>query len=821
VDRKRLFNIILAFLVLAVSFGTYFNILSNGLVYDDKSLILENPWIKDIRYIPEVFFTNIWAFKFGVGGMVNYYRPVVHLIYMADYHLFGLEPWGYHLSKLLLHVGSTLMVFLIASTIIKRHMNGGSDTETPQFYIPFAAALLFATHPVHTECVTIATAEVSFAFFFLLSFYLYLSSDGVWGMGLIASALFFFLAILCKETALVLPVLLFAYDHTFKRDITLNLSKRTIYLLVKRYFPYLVAAGLYFALRTYALWGIPTFKAHAELGAWGYIINVFPLFAQHLGKLMVPVNLNAAYVLHPVTSVLEWKALLSIAVTLGFIAAVYVARNMNRVVFFGLLWIAVPLLPALYIPALGDHTFAERYLYLPSVGFVIIVATALCAVASFARPGRWAVSFMLSAVFIIVTLYSAGTITRIPVWKDDLSLWSDTVSKSPDDAIPHNNLGLAYYKMGRTDEAIEEFKKAIGMNPDYAKAHNNLGLAYTDKSLIDEAIEEYKFALRLKPDLPEAHNNLGIAYLDLGRTDEGIEEYKEALRLNPYYVVSHNNLGLAYYDLGRMDGAIEEYKKAISLNPDYALAHNNLGLAYYDLGRMDGAIEEYKKAISLNPDYALAHNNLGLAYYDLGRMDEAIEEYKKAISLNLGHIAHNNLGFTYMERERLDLAEKHLKKALELNSSYEKSYFNLGLLYAKEKKWEKAIVHFKKAISLEPDHADTHARLGAVLMRTGQLDEAEIALNNTLLLKPDYMEARFYLGIVHGRKGQLDKAIEQFSHVIELNPRHPRAHYNLGLAYERKGLLKEAEGHYKKALEIKPDHIAAREQLKGIQKEDR
>jgi tetratricopeptide (TPR) repeat protein len=518
-EKKKLFNAVLAALVVAVSFGVHINVLFNGLVYDEVGLVLKNPLIRDLSNIPEVFSGDIWKFTGYVGG--SYYRPVVHLIYMADYHIFGLNPWGYHLSKLLLHAGSTLLVFLIASTIIKRHMNGGSDTEAPQFYIPFAAALLFAIHPVHTECVTIATAEVSFALFFLLSFYLYLSSDGVWGVGLIASTLFFFLAMLCKETALTLPALIFAYDYTFKKAPTLNedLSPGTIYTLVRRYFPYLVAAGLYFALRTYALWGIPTVKTHPELGAWGYLINVFPLFAQHLGKLIVPVNLNAAYVLHPVTTVLEWKTLLSTAVVLGFIAAVYVARNMNRVVFFGLLWIAVPLLPALYIPALGEHVFAERYLYLPSVGFVIIAATALCAVASFARPGGRAVSFMLSAVFIIGALYSAGTIIRIPVWKDNLTLWLDTVKKSPDSHIVHLNLGLAYKEAGKLDEAALEYKKALEIKPDYGAAHNNLGIIHDLQGRLDEAAGEYRKALELNPSLVIAHNNLGVIYFKQGRLD--------------------------------------------------------------------------------------------------------------------------------------------------------------------------------------------------------------------------------------------------------------------------------------------------------------
>jgi hypothetical protein len=239
-------------------------------------------------------------------------------------------------------------------------------------------------------------AETSFAFFFLLSFYLYVRADDA-GRGVpVASLAFFFLAALSKETALTLPVVMLAYDYSFKRNQFSPLSSDTVYRLLKKYL------------------------AHPELGVWGYFINVFPLFAGYLGKLVLPANLNAAYVFHPISSVLEWKALLSIAVTLGFIAAVYIARDRNRVVFFGLLWLAVPLLPALYIPALGEHVFAERYLYLPSVGFVIIVSVLISGIVGLDFLRRYSVPLMISAVVAITALYSAGTIKRIPVWKDEI-----------------------------------------------------------------------------------------------------------------------------------------------------------------------------------------------------------------------------------------------------------------------------------------------------------------------------------------------------------------------------------------------------------------
>jgi Flp pilus assembly protein TadD len=555
-----------------------------------------------------------------------------HILYMIDYNIFGLRPWGFHLTKILLHMGSSLLVFLTVFTIISRY--GGEATKTYKQYAPFVAALLFATHPVNTESVTYGTTEVLFAFFYLLSFYFYVKAD-VAGRGVpVISVVFFFLSALSKETALTLPVLLFAYDYSFKRDLILHPKPGTIYRLLKRYLPYLVLAGIYLILRTYAIGGFFPAKSQVYLSVYEYLINVLLLFAWYLGKLILPINLNAAYVFHPIYSLLEWKGITAVAVTLCFIAALYLVRDRNRVVFFSLLLVIIPLLPVFYLLAVGNYTIAERFLYLPSAGFVIIVSLALCSIARLDASSRIAMPLMLSIVLAITALYCAGIIKRSPVWKNNLTLWSDTVNKSPDDYEAHNNLGLAYYGLGRLDEAIGEYKKALRLQPNHANAHNNLGLAYDSLGRTDEAIEELMLALRITPDIPEAHNNLGNFYYKKGRMDEATDEYKEAIRLRPDYPEAHNNLGLAYDNLGRTDEALEEFKEAISLRPDFAEAHNSLGTVYAMQQRMDEAIKEFREALRLNPGLADARFNLARAYKEKGLKTDAIRELEEYLRVN-------------------------------------------------------------------------------------------------------------------------------------------------------------------------------------------
>ncbi|MBI5598109.1 MAG: tetratricopeptide repeat protein [Deltaproteobacteria bacterium] len=616
-------------ILLILSFGVYLNSVSGAFVFDDNYQVLGNPWIKDVSRIPEIFTSDVWAFK-GVG-VGNYYRPLMHLFYMLSYHVFGLKPWGFHLVNMLFHAGVSVLVFLVALRLFK----DGEGVEPGGSLIPaFVAAVFFAVHPIHTEAVAwiAGLPEVSFTFFYLLSFYLYTRAGGTgqWGFGL--SLVFFFMAALSKETALTLPLLIFAYDYS-------SGEKASLRSRLKRYIPYLLVAGVYFVLRTYAIKGFAPLKSHSDLSGYEYFINIFPLFVRYLGKLVLPVNMNALYVFHPVSSILEWKGMFALIFTLAFAAFAYYMRKRSRLIFLSLLWIALPLLPVLYIPALGKNAFADRYLYLPSAGFTMLLSMGLCRLAASRRK-----AFLLVPVVAVTGLYSAGTIKRNPVWKDGLALWGDVVRKSPDAYEAHENLGAAYHNLGLADEAVKEYLKALELNPYHALAHYDIGVVYGEHGLVDKAIEEYRISLRLNPYAANAHNNLGSAYYEKGLMDEAVKEYLKALELNPYHALAHYNIGVVYGEHGLVDKAIEEYRISSKLDPDYANAHNNLGRAYYEKGLVDEAVKEYRTALMLNPVHATAHNDLGRIYYEQGRTDEAVGEFKKEIEINPGNeFAHKAL----------------------------------------------------------------------------------------------------------------------------------------------------------------------------------
>ncbi|MFI5295249.1 MAG: tetratricopeptide repeat protein [Thermodesulfovibrionales bacterium] len=608
-------------ILLLISFVVYFNALFGDFVYDDISQIVNNPWITNIRNIPTIFSKSVWSFE--ELGTSNYYRPMMHIVYMLNYHLFGLKPWGFHLVNILFHFGASVLVFLVVRRLLTEHRDSMCSVYLSP---PFIAAMLFASHPIHTEAVTwiAGLPDVAFSFFYLLSFYLYiLFREGV-KRGYLLSILSFSVATLFKEPALTLPIMLIAYDYLLKK------SDETILAVIKRYMPYVAISGVYLLVRYSALRGFAPLESYSYLSTYQFIINVFPLFREYLTSMLWPFDLNLWHTFHPISSLFEAKGMISIVVAVLFFIGAVAAYRKDRVIFFSLLLVGVPLLPVFYIKAIGGKPFAERYLYLPSVGFVFLLAIFL----SWAGEKLPRAVRSITIVFIVIgALYAGETIIRNNVWQDNFNLWSDTVKKSPDSEMAHHNLGLAYRSQGQLDKAIEEYLTALRLNPKNARVHNNIGAAYASQGQLDRAIAEYQIALRLKPGDAKAHNNLGAAYRSQGQLDRAIAEYSTALRLSPDYTDAHNNLGLAYRSQGQLDKAIAEYLTALRLKPDFVEAHNNLGVAYASQGQLDRAIAEFQTTLRLKPDLVEAHNNLGRAYASQGQLDRAIAEYQTALRL--------------------------------------------------------------------------------------------------------------------------------------------------------------------------------------------
>jgi hypothetical protein len=264
---------IMLVIIVVFAFGVYFNALYNGFVYDDELQVLENPWIKDVRHLPDIFSKSVWSFYYV--NAANYYRPLMHVIYMLNYYVFGLTPWGFHLVNILFHVANTVLIFIIGKRLLVKSIPTVMDRDLAFFSIPFLSAILFATHPIHTEAVVWigGITDLSFTFFVLLSFYFFIKSESVIGNRQYVFSIFsFFIALLCKEPAVMLIVIFMAYDFVFWKEKN-NLSSR-----IKMYIPFLVIVGVYFIIRHHALGRFTPEKAYS-MSIFQYIGSMVHIFA--------------------------------------------------------------------------------------------------------------------------------------------------------------------------------------------------------------------------------------------------------------------------------------------------------------------------------------------------------------------------------------------------------------------------------------------------------------------------------------------------------------------------------------------------------------
>jgi Tfp pilus assembly protein PilF len=585
-------------LLFIASFAVYIGCLSNDFVMDDYLHILSNPWIKNPKYLAEIFSSSLWSYG---GGNTSLYRPLIHVLFMGVYFLFGSDPMGFHLLNLLLHAGATVFFFLLTVEILVKQAS-----TRAAIFAAFAASMLFATHPIHSESVAWVSGvmDLACAFFFLGSLYLYARSDDAAGWRYWLSFGTFFLATLCKEPALLLAPIFVCYDWACSNNTTWCRER------IPRYLPLLLVIATYSLMRVHALGGVAPVTHGHDLTAYEYLLNGCILFSRYLAMILLPVGLNVWHVFEPVTSMATSAGLLGTAATGVFAVCSWFCARHSRSALLGQLMFLLPILPALYIPGLTqgiENAFAERYLYLPSIGFALMAGAFICWVVR--RGDRW---YAIAALVVVavVTVYSIGTVRRAAVWKDSYTLWSDAVEKSPQSGTAHVGLGDAYRDQNRIDEAIEQYRIGIALMPNTASVHADLGMLYARKGWIDAGMQQLQIALALEPESAVARNYLGVVYGNLGRHADAIAQLQLAIEAHPRFALAYRHLGIAYYNSGRVWESIAAFERAIELDPDDADAHNNLGASFAVLGIWERAIAHFERAMELDPENPAPRANL-------------------------------------------------------------------------------------------------------------------------------------------------------------------------------------------------------------------
>lgn len=514
-----------------VSWTLYLPILHAEFVYDDFVIVLENRWIRSFDHLGEIFTSSVSGFT-DESLIPNYYRPLIYVVYAMAYRAFGTEPFGYHLLNVLFNVLAGIAVYLVVRAVLHATSEGRRFAS----WVPFLAALLFAAHPIHTEAVDFigANTELLFALFLLLSLWLY-ARPGAGALAIALSSACYLASALIKETGLTLPILLVLLDLAVRREPFWSLRH------LARLAPYGFATLVYFALRLNALGGLVPYQRHEGLGPLGHALNVFPLFAQYLGKLLVPAGMTIFYPFHPVRSALAPSFLVGLLVAVVFAAAWWWSwRHHLATVNVALSLVAAPLLPVLYVSGVGESAFADRYLYVPSVGFALLAA--LGASWSWSRQQSALRLVTVSATAAAVALYGVGTVRRHDAWQTDLALWSDAAAKAPGAQRPVAAIAEYHYRAQRWPDAIAWYEKALENGPAAPGLLTNLGIAYARQRRYADAERCFEQALAIHPSDHRLQYDLGLVCASQRRFDEAIARFETALRMRPDYEKAASSL---------------------------------------------------------------------------------------------------------------------------------------------------------------------------------------------------------------------------------------------------------------------------------------
>ncbi|MBI3611510.1 MAG: tetratricopeptide repeat protein [Nitrospirae bacterium] len=710
------------------------NALLNDFTWDDKILFVDqaDPAQKPAGPAP-------------IPGV--YYRPLITWSYNLDRAIWGLNPFGFHLSVYLAHALAVLFVYFIAVSFLRLYQ------YPKEKGIALVTASLFAVHPIHSEAVAWISGrnDVFMALFLLVAFYAYLryrQGTAAW-VALPVFALGAVLGLLSKETAIpflfIFPVCDFLFHHAgiLKRQ---GIKDPATWIWI--------AAWVSFAL--YRLSHVEMPSAHREAAAslGNEIMTFFSALGYYLKLLFLPYPLNLFVHKLPVGNLL---ALYYLALgTAGVAVLLWIAVKKSRTLFaVGAAWFVLGMAAPLVVPLakVAVTPVAERYTYLASGGFLLLVGLGGFEVRRWVQAqggllitARW----VLMSLGLAVGLLSCLTIERNGVWRNEITLWEDAVRKSPEAVLPHYNLGIAYGAVGRREEAVQVYQAALKLDPAHSLAHNNLGNLYKEMGRFEEAVQEYQSAMKLQPDhagasaMAKPHNNLGVVYKEMGRFEEAVREFQAAMQLQPNSANPRFNLGAVYEELGRLDEAIHEYRSGLEINPSDALAHKKLADVLSRKGRTEEAEKEYQVASTLQPtvqkpqpDSAVSHYNRGTSLSGQGRLDEAVAEFQTAI--------------------RLD-------------PNYQNAHYNLGLAYANQGKFNEAIAEFQTVVRLKPDDPSAHAVLGDIYKDQGKLNETMVEYQTVLRLDPNQVEVHYNLGQVYGRAGRLEDAKKQYQQALQLQP---------------------------------------------------
>ncbi|XP_013417600.1 transmembrane and TPR repeat-containing protein 2 [Lingula anatina] len=824
----------------AVALLLYLNTFDADFAYDDSRAIQKNQDLLPQTPVWNLFLDDFWGTPLTHSGSHKSYRPLCVLSFRLNYYLDGLNPRGYHIGNVLLHVAVTGLYTYFAKCFLRRT------------FPTILAGLLFATHPIHTEAVAgvVGRADVGASLFFLLAFLCYQRfckyRDKSWQfcnpeddtqsrkwLSMFLVAIFTASSMLTKEQGVTVLAVCAVYDMFIQHrmrvcDLSLVLSVKKYRSLLEGLALLTAIGGCLVSFRIYLMGSKPPEFAPADNPASDSdsfltrTLTFFYLPVVNLWLLICPSILSFDWSMESiplVESLADHRNIL----TAGFYAALAVTtsqivKNLNQqgkqdakpsaangngfshhwgssshytshskqtvaykrhrlarrnsssstdssddnqnikttttnrtlnVLIISMATMIFPFIPATNIFFYVGFVIAERVLYLPSMGFCMLVAEgAYLLHKKIKNKGQRRAMHLLLVVLLLA--FSARTVLRNEDWKTEERLYKSGISVNP--AKAWGNLANIYNSQNRVDEAEQAYTAALQHRGNMADVHYNLGILLQEQKRYKDAIISYQNAIKFRPRLSLAHLNLGIVYGILGRNDDAAKVYRHCAELDitglkdpklheGTKISALYNLGRLYAEQEKYQEAIDVYLEAIRRRPSHYAPQslfNMLGEAYLKQGSFSQAEHWYQEALASKPDHIPAHLTMARLWHKRNQVSEAEKWFQKAFALDDKDVSiYQHYSQFLSDIGRHGEAADMYKKATELTPDDFELVFNAANALRQAQRNTEAEQYYRKAAHLRPKSASAHMNLGAMLHFNGKLGDAENSYLQALELKPD------------------------------------------------------------------------------------
>lgn len=565
----KFFLIIIVSIVIVYSQAFFFDFVN----YDDPDLVYENSsYLSNVSNIFNSFTTHAFATKKKESV---YYRPILIISYIVDYQIWKLNPFGYHASNILFHCITAIFLFLLMDLILHNKL------------IAILISLFFSLHPIQVESVAWIAGrnDVLLGFFIVMMVYFYIlqyEKPEKQNLYFTLSLLSFTMALFTKESAAFFLLLIPLYDLAIRRtQFKIFLSRPTIF----RYLSFATILVLYLLIRI-NIFGetIGAERLYGKLSLSGRLQLIPAMVLEHLSLLIAPIRLCIE---HPLDKLIwlesPWN-IFAIIVILGIIGTAWLTWRHHRIMFFGLLWLVIGLLPTLNVIPVAVPILEHR-LYTTSIGFGLLLTIffTLSSSNSIKKVG------VILTTIIIVTS-TVGTFTRLPVWQNSETLWLDAIKKAPSAHRSYFNLAGYYYEHQRYDRTIDLLKKYIERKPEDFIGYSKLRQTYFVVGDYSSAVGVCRQMITMDPRNQSRYIELGLLFERLALTDSVINLYKEALQIDSTFYQIHDRLGIIYQAANNHHLAEYHFLQAIEVKHEYAASYFNLATLLASMGRNQDAI---------------------------------------------------------------------------------------------------------------------------------------------------------------------------------------------------------------------------------------